>query len=95
MNPSPALTLVLAHSILNYLEKLNQEQNMTIICSLHYLDLVQRYATRVIGLRDGEIVYEGTREDIQQMNDEQFQNIYGEEAQRLGGITGTAEGAAS
>ena len=93
--PVASLDPVLAHSILNYLEKLNQEQGMTIICSLHYLDLVQRYASRVIGLREGQIVYQGTRAQIQKMNDDEFKRIYGEEAQRLGGITGAAEGVVS
>ncbi len=87
--PVASLDPVLAHSILNYLEKLNQEDNMTIVCSLHYLDLVQRYAKRVIGLRDGEIVYRGSREQIRLMTDEEFQEIYGEEAQR---VTGGLEG---
>ena len=59
--PVASLDPVLAHSIMQYLEILNQEDKMTIICSLHYLDLVQRYSTQVIGLRDGEIVYEGNR----------------------------------
>ncbi len=90
--PVASLDPVLAHSILTYLEKLNQEDEMTIICSLHYLDLVQRYSTRVIGLRDGEIVYRGTREQIRAMSDEEFQEIYGEEAQRVtGGLEGTLE----
>ena len=83
--PVASLDPVLAHSILQYLEMLNQEDKMTVICSLHYLDLVQRYSTRVIGLRDGEIVYEGSRADIQAMSDEQFKDIYGEEAVRVGG----------
>jgi phosphonate transport system ATP-binding protein len=83
--PVASLDPVLAHSILRYLELLNQEDKMTIICSLHYLDLVQRYSTRVIGLRDGEIVYQGSKEDIMAMTDEEFQEIYGEEAQRVGG----------
>ncbi len=61
--PVSALDPVLAHNILQHLEKLNLD-GVTIICSLHYLDLVQRYATRVIGLRDGKIVYRGTREEI-------------------------------
>ncbi len=43
--PVASLDPVLAHSILGYLEKLNQEAGITIICSLHYLDLVQRYAS--------------------------------------------------
>lgn len=88
--PVASLDPVLAHSILQHLEKLNQQDGMTIICSLHYLDLVQRYATRVIGLRDGQIVYRGTQEDIRKMTDEQFKDIYGEEAERVGsGLEGT------
>ena len=82
--PVASLDPVLAHTILGYLEKLNQEDGITVICSLHYLDLVQRYATRVIGLRDGRIVYEGSREDIRSMTDDQFKQIYGEEAERIG-----------
>jgi phosphonate transport system ATP-binding protein len=86
--PVASLDPVLAHSILRHLEKLNQEEKITLICSLHYLDLVQRYATRVIGLKDGEIVYEGTRKDIRAMTDREFQDIYGEEAVRVGGLEG-------
>ncbi|MBN1977710.1 MAG: phosphonate ABC transporter ATP-binding protein [Anaerolineae bacterium] len=82
--PVASLDPVLAHSILGDLEKLNKEQNITILCSLHYLDLVQRYATRVIGLRAGEIVYRGNREAIRAMTDEEFKNIYGAEAERVG-----------
>jgi len=75
---------VLAHSILGYLETLNQEEGMSILCSLHYLDLVQRYANSVIGLRDGQVVYRGTKKQIQSMTDEEFKEIYGEEAIRVG-----------
>ncbi|MFO7781867.1 MAG: phosphonate ABC transporter ATP-binding protein [Spirochaetia bacterium] len=81
--PVASLDPVLAHTILGYLEQLNQEDGMTVICSLHYLDLVQRYATRVIGLKDGRVVYEGTREEIRRMTDEQFKDIYGQEAERV------------
>jgi len=82
--PVASLDPVLAHSILEHLEQLNQEEEITILCSLHYLDLVQQYATRVIGLRDGEIVYRGTREEIRAMTDEEFKEIYGKEAVRVG-----------
>lgn len=81
--PVASLDPVLAHSILGYLEKLNKEDGITVLCSLHYLDLVQRYASRVIGLRAGEIIYEGSGEDIRQLTDDQFKQIYGQEAQRL------------
>lgn len=81
--PVASLDPVLAHTILGYLERLNQEDGMTVVCSLHYLDLVQRYATRVIGLKDGRVVYEGTREEIRRMTDEEFKDIYGQEAERV------------
>ena len=83
--PVASLDPVLAHSVLEHLEKLNQEDDITILCSLHFLDLVQRFATRVIGLRDGKLVFEGDSEDIRQMSDERFKEIYGEEAIRMAG----------
>ncbi len=81
--PVASLDPVLAHTILGYLEQMNQESKITVLCSLHYLDLVQRYATRVIGLREGQIVYRGSQEDIRRMTDEQFKEIYGAEAVRV------------
>lgn len=89
--PVASLDPVLAHTILGYLEQLNKEDGITVICSLHYLDLVQRYATRVIGLRDGEVVYKGTGDDIRRMTDAEFKEIYGEEAERVsaGAIVGS------
>ncbi|MFP4374260.1 MAG: phosphonate ABC transporter ATP-binding protein [Spirochaetaceae bacterium] len=89
--PVASLDPVLAHTILGYLERLNVDDGMTIICSLHYLDLVQRYATRVIGLKDGRVVYEGTREEIRRMTDEQFKEIYGQEAERVSAANRVAE----
>lgn len=82
--PVASLDPVLAHSILGALETLNQEDDITIVCSLHFLDLVQKYSTRVIGLRDGKLVFEGSNEDIRKISDEHFKEIYGEEAIRLG-----------
>jgi phosphonate transport system ATP-binding protein len=89
--PVASLDPVLAHTILGYLERLNREDGITVICSLHYLDLVQRYATRVIGLRDGRVVYRGTGEDIRRMTDSEFKEIYGEEAERVGAGPGRTE----
>ena len=96
--PVASLDPVLAHSILQHLERLNKEDKMTIICSLHYLDLVQRYSTSVIGLKEGRVVYQGSKQDILRITDAQFKSIYGEEAERMGGIVGEltteSEGAA-
>ena len=90
--PVASLDPVLAHTILGYLEKMNKERDITIICSLHYLDLVQRYSSRVIGLRDGKIAWEGSQDDIRKMTDSEFKDIYGEEAERVNAGSLTGEG---
>jgi phosphonate transport system ATP-binding protein len=78
--PVASLDPVLAHSILKYLEILNKERNITVLCSLHFLDLVHRYATRAIALKDGELVFQGLPNEI---DDAQFKAIYGQEAERV------------
>jgi phosphonate transport system ATP-binding protein len=78
--PVASLDPVLAHSILKYLEQLNKERAITVLCSLHFLDLVHRYATRAIALKDGEVVFEGLPQKI---DDAQFKSIYGQEAERV------------
>ena len=78
--PVASLDPVLAHTILKYLEQLNKERGITVLCSLHFLDLVHRYATRAIALKDGEVVFEGLPKEI---DDAQFKAIYGQEAERV------------
>jgi phosphonate transport system ATP-binding protein len=78
--PVASLDPVLAHSILRYLELLNQQDGITVLCSLHFLDLVHRYATRVIGLKDGELVFDGLPSELTQ---ERFKEVYGEEAEMV------------
>jgi phosphonate transport system ATP-binding protein len=81
--PVASLDPVLSHSILQYLEQLNKE-GITVICSLHFLDLVHRYATRVIALKEGVKVFEGLPNEI---NRARFKEIYGEEAQEVRATT--------
>ena len=85
--PVASLDPVLAHSILRYLELLNRQDDITVLCSLHFLDLVHRYATRVIGLKDGEMVFDGLPSELTR---ERFKEVYGEEAEMVtvGGTSG-------
>ena len=78
--PVASLDPVLAHSILKYLEQLNKERGITVLCSLHFLDLVHRYATKAIALKDGRVVFQGLPKEI---DDAQFKAIYGQEAERV------------
>ena len=79
--PVASLDPVLAHSIMQYLEKINKEDGVTVLCSLHFLDLVHRYADRVIALNQGQLVFDGLPQEI---NDEKFKDIYGRDAERVG-----------
>ena len=79
--PVASLDPVLAHSIMQYLERINQEDGVMVLCSLHFLDLVHQYADRVIALNDGMLVFEGTPQEI---DDAKFKEIYGKEAERVG-----------
>ncbi|MBM3134464.1 MAG: phosphonate ABC transporter ATP-binding protein [Chloroflexi bacterium] len=78
--PVASLDPVLSHSILKYLEQMNKEDGITVLCSLHFLDLVHRYSTRAIGLKEGRIVFQGLPQEI---DDAQFKTIFGQEAERV------------
>ncbi len=79
--PVASLDPVLAHSIMKILEEINKKDGVTVLCSLHFLDLVHKYADRVIALNDGKLVFEGSPEEI---DDKKFKEIYGRDAERVG-----------
>lgn len=79
--PVASLDPVLAHSIMAYLEQINHEEGVTVLCSLHFLDLVHRYADRVIALNEGRLVFDGLPQEI---DDQKFKEIYGRDAERVG-----------
>jgi phosphonate transport system ATP-binding protein len=79
--PVASLDPVLAHGIMQYLEQINEQEGVTVLCSLHFLDLVHRYADRVVALNQGELVFDGLPKDI---DDQRFKDIYGKEAERVG-----------
>jgi len=76
--PVASLDPALRHSVMRHIEVLNREEGMTVMCSLHDIDLVTRYATRMVALRDGRLVWEGQPAEFDQAT---FKEIYGEEAQ--------------
>ena len=78
--PVASLDPVLAHSIMQHLESIN-EDGVMVLCSLHFLDLVQQYSDRAIALYDGKLVFDGSPAEI---DDAKFKEIYGKEAERIG-----------
>lgn len=78
--PVASLDPATCHTVMDYLRKVNQELGITIVCNLHFLSLVRMYATRVIALKGGELVYEGDPKNIDQA---WFERIYGEGAKEV------------
>lgn len=78
--PVASLDPATSNSVMQYFEKINKELGTTVICNLHFLSLVRRYASRVIALKAGEIVYQGLPSDI---DETWFKTIYGEEAEEV------------
>lgn len=78
--PVASLDPATCHTVMDYLKKVNTELGITVIANLHFLSLVRLYGTRVIALKGGEIVYEGSPSEI---NDAWFAKIYGEGAKEV------------
>ncbi|TDJ08660.1 MAG: phosphonate ABC transporter ATP-binding protein [Deltaproteobacteria bacterium] len=79
--PVASLDPATSHTVMDYLKKINKELGVTIICNLHFLSLVREYGTKVLALKDGEIVYQGPPDGI---DEKWFKTIYGEEAKEVG-----------
>src|SRR5690606_12481078 len=75
--PVASLDPATSHSVMKYLELLNKEDGITVLCSLHFLSLARAYADRVIALKGGVVQFDGLPKDI---NEDRFREIYGEDA---------------
>lgn len=53
----------LMSEILDLLLKICKEREITLITSLHFVDLVKKYASRVIGISEGSIIFDNTIEE--------------------------------
>ena len=56
------------------LQRINRELGITTIVNLHFLDLAKVYGDRIIGMRAGELVYDGTGAKA---DENVFRDIYG------------------
>ena len=64
--PVAALDPVTAHQVMSDFKRINEEMNISILINIHHVDLALKYATRVIGIRAGEIVYDGPTDTVTQ-----------------------------
>jgi phosphonate transport system ATP-binding protein len=64
--PVASLDPVLSNEILELLVRLTEEAKLTLLTSLHQVDLALRHSNRIVGLRGGEIVFDAPSRDVDQ-----------------------------
>ena len=69
--PVASLDPVTAKQVMDDFKKINQEMKITVLLNIHHVDLALQYAARVVGIRNGEIVYDGPANQV----DEEVLNL--------------------
>ena len=64
--PVAALDPVTAHQVMSDFRRINEELNISVLINIHHVDLALKYASRVIGIRAGEVVYDGPTGNVTQ-----------------------------
>lgn len=72
--PVASLDPPTSHQVMKYLRKINKEDNITTIVNLHFIDMAMEYADRIIGMRAGEVVFDGPASEV---SEKTFEEIYG------------------
>lgn len=63
-----------AKTIMDYLKSINQNMGITCLVNLHQVDVALKYSDRIIGVRKGEIIYDGLPSEL---SEETIYEIYG------------------
>jgi phosphonate transport system ATP-binding protein len=74
--PVASLDPVSARRVMESLRTLNQDDGLTVVVTLHQVDYAMRYCDRVVALKAGKVVYDGTADGLKR---EQLIDIYGPE----------------
>lgn len=74
--PVASLDPVTSNQVMNDFVKINKELNITVIANMHHVDIALKFAQRVIGIKEGLIVFDGPST---QVNNQILKEIYGRE----------------
>ncbi|CAN5311683.1 phosphonate ABC transporter ATP-binding protein [soil metagenome] len=72
--PVASLDPPTSHVVMRDLQRINRDLGITTIVNLHFLDLAKVYGDRIIGMRQGELVYDGPGSEA---DEHVFRDIYG------------------
>ncbi|MBX2825005.1 MAG: phosphonate ABC transporter ATP-binding protein [Gammaproteobacteria bacterium] len=75
--PIASLDPLNARLVMEALRSIRDSDGITVLCNLHTLDTARNYCDRIIGMRDGKIVFDGLPDTL---TDDVARDIYGAEA---------------
>ena len=78
--PIASLDPASSRKVMNTLDRVNREDNVTVIVSLHQVDYAKDYCKRTIAMRDGEVVFDGPSSEL---TPQFLQELYGEHSSEL------------
>ncbi len=73
--PIASLDPGLARSIMETLKKINENDGVTILCNLHQPDLAIEYGKRVLVLKSGQFIFDGSSESLRKLETKNIYNL--------------------
>lgn len=71
--PIASLDPVTSKIVMDDFKKINKEMNISVIMNIHHVEVALEYADRIIGIRKGEVVFDG---EVSKVTDEILDDIY-------------------
>lgn len=74
--PVAALDPITAKAVMSDFKRINKDLNISILLNIHHVELALEYTDRIIGIKAGEIVYDGPSNKVDQ---KVLSKIYGDQ----------------
>ena len=62
--PIASLDPVTARQVMDDFKKINRETDMSVIMNIHHVEIALEYADRIIGVKEGQVVYDGKSTEV-------------------------------
>ena len=63
-----------AQVVMDALRRINREDGLTVLCNLHHLDTARLYCDRIVAMKDGRFMFDGTPAEL---TAERVREVYG------------------
>src|SRR5699024_8506625 len=80
--PIASLDPITSKLVMDDFKRINEDTNISVLLNIHHVEVALEYADRIIGVRKGEIVYDGPAKEV---NQGVLDNIYGGKVEEMKG----------